>query len=391
MAIYEIPATNFSTLQAKIEKLNRKATRLGTQAIIFKVLDTIVRPTTNDDLSIPYDRTYKVVEVEGVAPKVDGWEFVAKVEPHEGGNIVKALPNAGDLPLSLRTTDMTCDHCGINRYRNDIFVLRKDGEYKQVGRNCLADFLGGQSPETIAKRAEIDWLLFEGIDDEKEGRDWFGPRPREHVDTVLFVSVVEALARTYGFVKRSDYAGTPTANEAWDFLTWKEKNDQLTKDGFKVEQRDVSLASTAVAWAKMQIHSNNDFLYNIARIASNETLDQRAIGYAAAIIPAFYRAQEQEEKKSTEPKHESTHLGAVGQKMTFPNLTVKKVLHFDGMYGVTHMVSMRDQLGNVIIWKTSTWQDWMEEGSVVTLKATVKEHNDYKGTKQTVITRASAL
>lgn len=69
--------------------------------------------------------------------------------------------------------------------------------------------------------------------------------------------------------------------------------------------------------------------------------------------------------------------------------------------GTRHIYTFRDADGNCIVWKTSnplgTWvedgnghEDWVEAevGDTVTMRATVKEHSEYKGTKQTVITRA---
>lgn len=69
--------------------------------------------------------------------------------------------------------------------------------------------------------------------------------------------------------------------------------------------------------------------------------------------------------------------------------------------GTRHIYTFRDEDGNCIVWKTSNplgmWQEgeegrdeWVyadEMGDVVKMRATVKEHSEYKGTKQTVITR----
>lgn len=69
--------------------------------------------------------------------------------------------------------------------------------------------------------------------------------------------------------------------------------------------------------------------------------------------------------------------------------------------GTRHIYTFRDGDGNCIVWKTSNqlgmWQEdeegrdeWVyadEMGDVVEMRATVKEHSEYRGTKQTVITR----
>lgn len=65
--------------------------------------------------------------------------------------------------------------------------------------------------------------------------------------------------------------------------------------------------------------------------------------------------------------------------------------------GIRHIYTLRDEDGNCLVWKTQKVIDfydkesdeWIdaEVGDTIEMKATVKEHSEYKGTKQTVITR----
>lgn len=65
--------------------------------------------------------------------------------------------------------------------------------------------------------------------------------------------------------------------------------------------------------------------------------------------------------------------------------------------GTRHIYTFRDEDGNCLVWKTQKvidcydeqteeWTD-AEVGDTIVMNATVKEHSEYKGTKQTVITR----
>ena len=47
----------------------------------------------------------------------------------------------------------------------------------------------------------------------------------------------------------------------------------------------------------------------------------------------------------------------------------------------------RDDAGNCFIWKSTSAFFNIAEGSQVRLRGTVKEHSDYKGTKQTILQR----
>lgn len=65
--------------------------------------------------------------------------------------------------------------------------------------------------------------------------------------------------------------------------------------------------------------------------------------------------------------------------------------------GTRHIYTFRDESGNCYVWKTQKVIDCYDEqteewtdaeiGDTIEMKATVKEHSEYKGTKQTVITR----
>lgn len=93
--------------------------------------------------------------------------------------------------------------------------------------------------------------------------------------------------------------------------------------------------------------------------------------------------------------------------MGFPGVGLTLVLVNDYMYegcaysyydsGIRHIYTFRDENGNCIVWKTQKVIDfydkesdeWVdaEVGDTVKMRATIKEHGEYRGTKQTVITR----
>lgn len=88
-------------------------------------------------------------------------------------------------------------------------------------------------------------------------------------------------------------------------------------------------------------------------------------------------------------KTPSEYVGNVGEKVE-KVVTLTRVNWFEthfGYYGQTVGIYVfEDENKNVIVWKTATGPD-MEIGSTVTISGKVKELNEYKGTKQTVLTR----
>jgi hypothetical protein len=80
----------------------------------------------------------------------------------------------------------------------------------------------------------------------------------------------------------------------------------------------------------------------------------------------------------------SEYQGEVGEKIEV-FVTVEKAIALDGYYGPSTMHIMRDDDGNCYVW-TTTAKSW-EAGSEHLIAGTIKELKQYKGTKQTVLTR----
>ena len=151
--IFSIPEANMSKFQAEIEKLSKKSIKLTGESIEPVVFGYSMLETSPGIEIRMYD-----VLLGGVAPKLNGWEFIAKIDHTHGelGNILRSLPGK-TVPTKYRTTGCICEHCNVNRYRRDTFVLQniETKEVRQVGSTCLKDFLGHEHPEALAKRAEL--------------------------------------------------------------------------------------------------------------------------------------------------------------------------------------------------------------------------------------------
>lgn len=104
-------------------------------------------------------------------------------------------------------------------------------------------------------------------------------------------------------------------------------------------------------------------------------------------ISRIERAEEQlKAKKST-----STHVGTVGAKLEV-NVTYTSTAAWSNNYGyswesqTTYLHTFKDEQGNVFIWKTGNGIQ-SNQGTKMILKGTIKSHDEYKGIKQTVMTR----
>lgn len=84
----------------------------------------------------------------------------------------------------------------------------------------------------------------------------------------------------------------------------------------------------------------------------------------------------------------SEYVGEIGERIE-EVLTVTKALTFDGYYGTSTMHIMEDADGNVFVWTTASKS--FPEGKIMTLRGTIKDHREYKGTKQTILTRCKEV
>ena len=85
------------------------------------------------------------------------------------------------------------------------------------------------------------------------------------------------------------------------------------------------------------------------------------------------------------------HVGTVGERRDF-ELTVKFVTSFETQFGITNVIIMEDVDGNVVVYKgagslyNAAGRDAIK-GDKVVVKATIKEHGERDGVKQTMIAR----
>lgn len=100
-------------------------------------------------------------------------------------------------------------------------------------------------------------------------------------------------------------------------------------------------------------------------------------------IECYVKALREKWEVDNAPKTE--WYGSVKDKV---DLKVKLVRRgsYDTMYGTTMVYTFETDDGHQLVWKTGSWLE-QEIGSEVTLKGTVKAHTEYKGIKQTELTR----
>lgn len=92
--------------------------------------------------------------------------------------------------------------------------------------------------------------------------------------------------------------------------------------------------------------------------------------------------------KALEPV--SQYVGSVGEKLTI-TATYAHRAWFDSKFGTAYIHNFITDDGSILVWKTSVGNIGFADGERVEITATVKEHSEYKGKKQTALARCKIV
>jgi len=400
-ATYTIPVPRFWELEEKIGKLNKRAAKLNLPTITYTVLDTENRAAGVDDFGREMFVQWYTVEVNGVTPKFAGWTFAATLDQLDGGNSIRKVPGTPEAPEAYRTSKPTCDHCGLDRRRTATFlVYNEQGEWKQLGRQCIADFLGGADPHSIA--AALTFLL-ELDDFGSDGdSDGFGGGGGYVARTSIFslLSWSAATIRQFGWMSRTeaknDWSGRAlaTADRINNFF---EAHTAKQREEWHIDSPNDD--DNLLAFATLQ-HWNadaasNDYTHNVKLVLSQGLVEPKQYGIAISAVASYNRyLGKVAERKATESRKAvvTAHVGTVGVRQVIEDVEVIGCVAREGDYGMTTIVNFLDAEGQSLTWFASG--DKTEEfklSSTITVLATVKKHSEYNGRKQTVLNRVTIV
>lgn len=333
---------------------------------------------------------YIEIETEGIA-KINNWMFVATVDFCENGNVIRKSGNVEvEIPERYYTSEPVCEHCNTKRSRKDAYIVMnaETGEFKQVGRSCLKDFTCGLSAELIAQYIAAFDCMIEG---EAIAAGW---HTVEYFDTKEYLQYVVECINHFGYY--GTQSERPTKNRAYEYLEAVARRIHVPKHLEKLlaEMEEVKfncnteevkeVVEKALAWIAEQSEDNN-YIHNVKVLTTQQYITYKDFGFVASLIPTYNKAMQIEMKKREQQKadSDSSFVGNVGERVTFEAQSIECVASWDTQYGVTFVYKMVDADGNVYTWKTGK--------SVANKKAivigTVKEHKEFRGTKQTELTR----
>lgn len=386
MKQFLIPEPNMERLTKKLTRIKNKCERYGLD-YSFSVLGEEFH---NEDGEI---HKYFQIAVEGMAV-LNGWRFVATIEHKDGGNIIRQYDTAVEIPVKYRNAPPVCEHCNSKRRRRDTYIIQNEaGEFKQVGKSCLLDYTSGLSAENVA-------AFMEGFDLE----DYAAPIGgwKMYYDVKEYLSRAYEVTRIFGFAPTSAMDSTVCMIYECDEIQHKGANPKIRSEVATAERMEAgrynpkskeaqAAAQNIIDWAKSFKDSETGYLYNLSVLCSSDFVEGRDLGILASAPHSYNRAMEREEerkrreqkrKEEQERRGASQHMGTVGEKLEADVDSFTVLTSFSTQWGITIIYKFVSG-GNTIIWKTSSELP----KTVSHISGRVKEHSEFNGEKQTVLTR----
>jgi hypothetical protein len=382
MSQYTIMAHRVVELEKRIKRLNKKGGNIELETGSERVEEW-----TDPETNTKHRRLVVDIELQGLAPVIAGWTFIAALEWLDTDNVVTTAPDV-QCPKEYWHREPVCEHCGLNRKRIYTFILQSEsGEYKQVGKTCLQDFLRSSDPGWAVNVFALmgDLAIWAKLDPEE---CYGGGSPQGH-NTLHLLGTTVGIIREYGWKARSKVVGNEiaTADMVLEYLAH--------NPFFEPTPKDLETARQALVWVAA-LEPKSDYEHNLKAVLGDGEegfVRFKHAGIACSAIPVFRRAEAN--SKAVSDGKVSEHFGEVGKRYRKLSARVTHVRYTEGMYGTTTVVSLVTPEGNELVWFASSGIKGVNTdelvGCSVLLDGTVKGHGEFRGVKQTKLNRCKIV
>ncbi len=392
---YTIPTDRREDIEKLVTKYQKKAEKYGVGLTVeygepyaTRVPVFMADPVTH----VLYEKDKVLVEVfdltiDGDEIRKDGYTVIAKIEHLDGGNVVSTF--GAEIKPEWSTIKGYCEHCNRKHNRKLTFIVRhEDGTEKQVGRSCLKDYCG-IDPQAIGYRNELTEVLL----NDDIGRYDFESQPVESAyDTLNILALAIRTVKKQGYVK----SGEPNSNKGTIMENCK---------GYmptEAEKREAEEMAKAIA-ALNEDDAFRSNLNNVQVLIKCGYCKANHFGYIAYAPVAYERCVEEHKRRAEREAEKdaergaSDYVGEIGKRIDIDISDMKLVTSWETVYGMTWLYKFTDTNGNVLVWFASKPFERVNADGIIEdvttvsrIKATVKDHAEREGVKQTIITRCKA-
>lgn len=340
--------------------------------------------------------------IEGDAPRVGPYRFVAELERQPGGVIVSALGGV-EIGALGREWDGRCEHCHKPRGRSRAYVVEhaETGERRVVGKSCLRDYVGTDVPQNAL------WVFTverSPLGDDEEG--WGGGYRPWYEDTRYVIAASRAAIALWGWRPKSGCAeGEQSTRDYVQLLysvgqtrkAWQAEIDLLRAEiKLRAEQHEVE-ADAILQWGA-DLEPRSDYEHNLKIALNADVVTNKTFGLVVSACAAYDKQQAvifdraERAKAEAEKNAASYHMGEVGQRFRGVTVTVERTVGLpDNGFGPSVLYVLRSEKGPVLKWITGSAPRLngkrIEQGDTFPADFTVKRHDTFRDVPQTVVSR----
>ena len=396
MNTYFIHEANLERLEKRLTTIRNKCRKHGTSFSYYLTGNVEYRDhedANGDTVKIKY------LEVAAEGKVEHGpWEFVAVLEHHSSGNVIRNYNKSLEVPERYRTCGPTCEHCNKIRSRKDTYIIFNTDtqEFKQVGTGCLKEYTQGLDAEEVARYISLFDTLIQG-----EAVSGSGSFERYFNIREVLMYAFETV-KHFGYEKADYYERyTRTTRErTMDYLAvdtnttrWmtprqiEQLKDEMQSVSFNAESQKDKVEDS-LKWIANQ-EANNNYMNNLKVVCSEDWCTGRDLGILISLVITYKRALDEEiaktlREKEREAEKQSEYLGIVGDKIHFTTAKIECIWSGENQFGISYLYKMVDTEGNIVMWSTDKS---LEVENNFNISCSIKKLEDYKGVKQTWVTR----
>lgn len=386
--------SNWSLFLSRIDEINKKFAKKSLPLVTYSVKEESLENRTVSVFS-----SFNQTNLKGTDVTFEG--VVSLVDNNEDS---KVFTFSNPLIPNLIADSCECEECHKRVTRSKYLVFSKTSDIKTrsdlivLGKTCAKNYFPFSVDSYFSGLSEEFDSLYNEFD-EYHGSGSFLLNSVELSELFFVTGMVTDNFKVY------ESSGV-TKDKVWDIINGK-KSDKYYEP-------------TSIEWDTMKEWlydaykdvedkgSFNDNIHSIIFDSDNNLRSRISNKFSGLAIYSFVGAKkfhEKMEQKKLEALESSKveYYGNVGDKFEL-SLIFDKSFGFETQFGFQYIHIFRDEENHVFKWSTSHGTylayhktngrcDYLEfeSGKSYTIKGSIKAHEEYKGTKQTVITRCKVL
>ena len=371
---HQIPTTRIEAYYNKIKQINKKLSRRNLPPIQFEKTDTVTRTQIlNNDIwfksPVKVQVTYQIIEL--ITPldniEVDGAKYIGTVKHNSDGST--SIYSRDEENHSIRHLHEAthCDHCHTNRLRKTLHVFEKDSKELVIGSTCCNEYFGFSVEATLST---YQWFL--GLEDTV--RTFNEDCQSDPANFMEILAVSQYVISDDGTYKTE---GVTTGT----ILNILKERDEIQD---YINSINTGKLIEIIEWWQNK-KAINDFEFNVKSIFENYST--KSIALIACGVWVWMK------ERNVKTNEVNDYFGEKSKRYHGQACILVKAIHvgadrYNNAEVFMYLIKTTD--GITLKWVSSSKTFKINNvkcGDAITIDFTVKRHESYRDTKQTIIAR----